>query len=94
MMTFPEPLTRRIEAIAEREGRKPEELMQALLDEYEARHIGEQAQAEPQNLEDPDSDQLVEAFIGAFDDEVSDLSVTVRETIRQRFEQSDDDRSA
>ena len=90
MMTLPEPLTRRIEAIAEREGRKPEELMQALLDEYEARHTDEQVQADSKHPEDANPDQVIEAFIGAFDDEVSDLSVTVRETIRQRFEQSDD----
>lgn len=89
-MTLSEPLTRRIEALAEREGRKPEELMQALLDDYEARRTDEQLQDDPQHPEDPNPDQTIEAFIGAFDDDVSDLSVTVRETIRQRFEQPDD----
>lgn len=75
-MTLTETLTKRIEAIARREGRTPEELVQLLLDEYEQEHADK----------DP-----IEAFIGAFDDDVTDLSVTVRETLRRKFEQANDE---
>ena len=77
-MTLPDTLTQRLQTIAESEGRTPEAFLQALLDAYEQRTIGESA---------------VDEFIGAFDDDVTDLSTTVRETLRQRF-QTDHDSSA
>lgn len=75
MMTIPDPLTKRLEAIAQREGRTPEAVLQALLDEYEQRQV--------------DTDPI-EDFIGAFDDDVTDLSVTVNETLRRKFEEDAD----
>ena len=67
---IPERLTERLKAIAEREGRTPEAVLEDLLNAYER---------------DP-----IEDFIGAFDDDVRDLSVTVRETLRQKFAEPDD----
>jgi hypothetical protein len=74
-MTLPETLTNRIQKIAKREGRTVEELLQTLLDAYEQQH----SESDP-----------IEDFIGAFKDDVSDLSVTVHQTLHQKFEQSDD----
>lgn len=34
--------------------------------------------------------QALDAFIGAFDDDVSDMSVTVNETLQQKFKATDD----
>ncbi len=79
-MTLLEDLTQRLQTIAEREGRSPEAILQELLDAYEQRPSGEAPK-------DP-----LENFIGAFDDDVTDLSTTVRETLRQKF--TDDDGSA
>jgi hypothetical protein len=69
-MTLPDLLTERLKNIARREGRTPEAVLQTLLDEYEQRQ--------------PDDDSI-EAFIGAFEDDVPDLSVTVRQTLRKKF---------
>lgn len=74
-MVLPDSLVRRIEEIAAREGRTPEDLLQSLLAEYE-----QQSKV---------TDDSLEAFIGAFEDDVDDLSVTVRETLRRKF--ADDD---
>jgi len=70
-MVLTEALTQRIEAIAKREGRTPQEVLQSLLDAYEQ--------------QDP-----LEDFIGAFDDDVTDLSVTVRDTLKRKFAHTDD----
>jgi hypothetical protein len=72
-MTLLETLTERLRAIAEREGRSPEVVLQELRDGYEQR-VSNQAPKDP--LDD---------FIGAFDDDVTDLSTTVRETLHRKF---------
>jgi len=82
-MTLSDPLVKRVAELAEREGRTPEEMLQTLIDAYEHSHAVVQ-----QHERDP-----IEDFIGAFDDDVTDLSVTVRETLRRKFA-SDDDRTA
>ncbi len=69
-MTLPDPLTQRIQRIAEREGKSPEALVEQLLDAYENRTSPADA---------------IEAFIGAFDDDIPDLSTTVRQTLKQKF---------
>jgi len=79
-MTVFENLTQRLQTIARHEGRSPEAILQELLDAYEQRASGEAPK-------DP-----LDNFIGAFDDDVTDLSTTVRETLRQKF--TDHDSSA
>ncbi|MBN1563703.1 MAG: hypothetical protein JXA10_07685 [Anaerolineae bacterium] len=69
-MTLLEDLTQRLRAIAEREGNSPEAFLEALLDAYE----------ESREEKDP-----IEDFIGAFDDDVTDLSTTVRQTLQRKF---------
>jgi len=53
-------LTKRLESIAQREGRSVDALLQNLLDDYEVHQ---------QNA--------LENFIGAFDDDITNLSETV-----------------
>jgi hypothetical protein len=74
-MTLPDLWVERIEAIARREGRTVEEVLNSLLEDYEPQ----------QNVADS-----IEDFIGVFDDDVTDLSVSVRQTLRQRFGYHDD----
>ena len=74
-MSLSPKLTERIEAIAKREGRTPDDLLASLLDTYESHQVATSS---------------VDQFIGAFDDDVTDMSVTVRETLRKKFEKPDD----
>ncbi len=67
-MTIPEPLTQRIEEIAKREGRSVANVLQSMLELYE------QQESEHDPIED---------FIGAFHDDVTDMSTTVKQTLRQ-----------
>lgn len=71
-MSIPTSLLERLEKIAEREGKQPEEVLAILLDNYEMRK------------------KAINNFIGYFDDDVSDLSSTVNETLRKRFGTDDD----
>ncbi len=79
-MTLLDNLTKRLRTIAEREGRSPEVILQELLDAYEQSASGEAPK------------DLIDNFIGAFDDNVTDLSTTVREALHQKF--ADHDNSA
>ena len=71
-MTIPEALIERLERIAEREGKSPENVLENLIEEYEMRK------------------KALSNFIGYFDDDVTDLSSTVNETLRKRFGKEDD----
>jgi hypothetical protein len=71
-----EGLTERLETIAKQEGYTPESFLRLLLDVYESR--------------DTDEEDSIEAFIGVFDDDVKDLSTSVRQTLRRKFREYDD----
>lgn len=73
-MELPDTLAERLKIMAEREGRDAHALLQTLLDDYEKQHLSQTTDDDP-----------LAAFIGAFDDDVTDLSVTVRDTLKQRF---------
>lgn len=77
-MILPDALVQRLEAAAAREGRSVASLVQSLLDAYER----------PAPEKDP-----IEDFIGVFNDDVADMSSTVRETLRKKFQQDDDSTS-
>mgnify|MGYP001133754693 CR=1 FL=1 len=74
-MTFalPDDLARQIEQIAAQENRSPIDVLR----EWIKRH---QAPAAPEADSDP-----LETIAGIFDDDVEDLSVTVRETMQQFY---------
>ena len=65
-------LIERLRAIAQRENRTVDDVITELLAMYDAH----QSQA----------DDALEAMDGMFDDDISDLSTTVRETMRTYYE--------
>jgi len=75
-MTFaiPDDLAHQIEQIAEEENRSPLDVLR----EWVERH---QKPVTPE----PDDDPL-EKIAGIFDDDIADLSVTVRETMQKFYE--------
>jgi hypothetical protein len=71
-LTIRDDLAKRLREIAQQEQRSVDEVLGAMIDHY--RDADSAAGSDP-----------VEAFIGAFDDEVSDLSTTVRETMQTYY---------
>jgi metal-responsive CopG/Arc/MetJ family transcriptional regulator len=71
-----------LEAIAAREGQTAGAIIKSLVQEYISQH----GQIKP-------TPEALEAFIGMFDDDVTDLSTTVRETMdayyRKKYGNSD-----
>lgn len=72
--TLPDDLANQIEQIAQQENRSPIEVLR----EWVERH---QEPIAPK----PDNDPL-EKIAGIFDDDITDLSVTVRETMQKFYE--------
>ena len=79
-----EELAERLRAIAQRENRPIENVLSDLLDMYADRSSGEK----DDTLADP-----LNALIGMFDDDITDMSSTVRETMdayyRRKYGSSD-----
>jgi hypothetical protein len=85
-LSIPNELAERLHAIAQREQRQIEEVLSDLVAQYEARG----AESSSQNLS---RTEALAAMKGMFDDEVTDLSSTVRETMsdyyRNKYGRSD-----
>jgi metal-responsive CopG/Arc/MetJ family transcriptional regulator len=69
-IVLPEELAERLEDIARRENRPVAEVVAAMIERYEA----DEEAPEPHPLD---------AVYGVFDDDVTDMSTAVRETIRK-----------
>lgn len=67
-----EELARKLRQLAEREQRPIEDVLRAMVDRYESKPSAEQ-------------NATLESLIGMFDDDVTDLSTTVHETMRDYF---------
>ena len=67
-----EELAQKLQRLAEREQRPVEEVLRTMVDRYEPKPT-------------PEQNAALEALIGMFDDDVTDLSTTVRETMRDYF---------
>jgi hypothetical protein len=65
-------LAKRLREIAQQEQRSVDEILGEMIDHYS--DLGSASANEP-----------LEAFIGAFDDEVADLSTTVRQTMQDYY---------
>ena len=80
-MTFalPDDLARQIEQIAEQENRSPVDVLR----EWVERH---HSPITPKADDDP-----LEKIAGIFDDDIEDLSVTVREAMQQFYEKRHED---
>jgi lipopolysaccharide biosynthesis regulator YciM len=70
-LIIPEALAERLRRIAQQENRTVDEVLHTMLETYTA----------------SSDDESLEAFVGAFDDEVSDLSSTVREHMQAYYRQ-------
>jgi hypothetical protein len=67
-VTLPDELARRLEEIARRENRPLAEVIASMVEQYAVPPAEEM-------------DDFVDPIIGIFDDDVTDLSTTVRETM-------------
>jgi predicted transcriptional regulator len=74
-ITLDDDLAQQLEALAQRENRPVSEVVRDMIRHYEAKHSNV-APASEEAYQD-----AVDALIGAFDDDVTDMSVTVRETM-------------
>ncbi len=77
-ITLPDELAQRLAEIARRENRPVEDVALEILEQYT-----------PPSDSQAESDAAFEAIFGMFDDDVTDLSVTVRETIQEHFRKKD-----
>jgi metal-responsive CopG/Arc/MetJ family transcriptional regulator len=73
-ITLPDELAERIEAIAQRENRPISEVVQSMIEHYE-----------PQTHLQEEADAAFESIFGIYDDDITDMSTTVRETIQKYF---------
>jgi hypothetical protein len=72
---LPDELAKHLEAIAQRENRPLAEVVAAMLEQYDlATGQGEIEERHP-----------LDAFIGIYDDDITDMSTSVRRTIRDHF---------
>jgi predicted transcriptional regulator len=68
-----EELAKKLQLLAEREQRPVEDVLRSMLDRYEPKPT-------------PEQNAALEALIGMFDDDVTDLSTTVRETMKEYYQ--------
>lgn len=73
-----EELAKKLQLLAERERRPVEDVLRTMVDNYEPLPVEERTPTEEQNA-------ALEALLGMFDDDITDLSTTVRETMREYF---------
>jgi len=72
---LPDEIARQIEAVAKLENRPIEEVVASMVRQYT-----------PQPYSQEGSDAAFEAIFGIFDDDVTDMSTTVRETLHKYFQ--------
>ena len=72
-----EQLIHKLEDIARRENRPVEEVVSSMVEKYEPQTPSRKQEA---------SDAALDAIVGVFDDEITDLSTTVRETLHKYYQ--------
>lgn len=78
-IVIPDELAEQLEIVARRENRPVAKVIETMLEQYET-HIQSEAE-EPHPLD---------AFIGIYDDDITDMSTTVRETIQEHFQRKNE----
>jgi hypothetical protein len=73
---LPDEIARRLEIVARLENRSVEEVVASMVEQYT-----------PQPYSQAESDAAFEAIFGIFDDDVTDMSTTVRETLHKYFQE-------
>ena len=81
-LAIDDQLASRLKAIAEREQRPIEEVLESMVERHET-FIATEHTADERAL-------ALEEFIGAIDDDVTDASMTVRETMAEYYRQKYD----
>jgi len=81
-------LAKRLAAIADRERRPLNDVLRAMADDYETLHhvpLNDKPNEEqPASLREEAIEEL-RSMAGMFDDDITDLSTTVRETLHEYF---------
>jgi hypothetical protein len=75
-LVLPEHLVHKLEDIARRENCPIEEVVASMVEKYE-----------PQLPSQKASDDALDAIAGVFDDDITDLSTTVRETLQKYYQE-------
>ncbi len=78
-IALPDELARQLEEVSRRENRPVAEIIKALLTDYESKLQPEQGDWHP-----------LDAFIGIYDDDITDMSISVRQTIRDHFQRKNE----
>jgi hypothetical protein len=76
-LVIDDALAARLESIAQREARPLQEVLHAMADKYETKT--------PAEMTDEEYSAALNSFIGMSDDEVTDASMTVRETMAEIY---------
>ncbi len=79
-LVIADDLAEQLEAIAERENSSVERLLCSLVEFYMTHHT-----QPTEATERPTREEALEAFIGMFDDNITDMSTTVRETMEAYY---------
>ena len=75
-IALPDELAKRLEEIAQRENRPVENVVASMIEQYALPTASQQS-----------SDAAFEALFGIYDDDITDLSATVRETLQKYYQE-------
>lgn len=73
-IAVPDEIARQLENVARRENRPVAEVLAIMLAQYKPKPSPDEGKPHP-----------LDAFVGIYDDEITDMSTSVRETIREHF---------
>ena len=74
-IVLPDALAQQLEEIAQRENRPLTDVVASMIEQYE-----------PKSVSQEESDAAFDAIFGIYDDDVTDMSTSVRETLKDYFE--------
>jgi hypothetical protein len=78
-IAIPDKLAEQLETVARRENRPVAEVIETMLEQYEPKIPPDAGERHP-----------LDAFIGLYDDDITDMSTSVRKTIREHFQRKND----
>jgi metal-responsive CopG/Arc/MetJ family transcriptional regulator len=74
-ITLPDHLAAQLEEIAQREKRSVTDIVVSMIEQYEPKPVSQE-----------ESDTAFDSIFGIYDDDVTDMSTSVRETLKDYFE--------
>ncbi len=78
-ITIPDELAEQLETVARLENRPVVEVIETMLEQYEPKIQPEAGETHP-----------LDAFIGIYDDDITDMSTSVRQTIKEHFQRKNE----